>query len=166
MGPFFLIFLWKWKSDSPAALPPHWLSLHSGLLPSVFHQALTGGLRVGFLPFPSLPFSPSDGKYGPGSCELREARVPPVGIVSEGNLREAPSRRFPGICPDRGKSVSAHRAGECCGLWRVGILAGFVEGWVWSPFSLLGFLGFRLAWRLGAFSPALASQQGSRGVAK
>ncbi|MXQ94601.1 hypothetical protein E5288_WYG010057 [Bos mutus] len=38
----------------------------------------------------------------------REARFPPIGTVMEGNLGEAPSRRFPGISPDWWK-----KAGEC-----------------------------------------------------
>ncbi|KAM7224894.1 hypothetical protein CapIbe_024032 [Capra ibex] len=43
----------------------------------------------------------SDVKHGPGSCQPWEARLPPTGIVMEGNLGAAPLRHLPGISPRR-----------------------------------------------------------------
>ena len=106
MGLFILIFLWKWESGSSVALPPsvalspHW--------PSVFclPSGIPGwdSLRISFL---SFPFSPVMANMA-STHVTREARFPPIGTVMEGNLGEAPSRRFPGISPDWWK-----KAGEC-----------------------------------------------------
>ncbi|KAM7231034.1 hypothetical protein CapIbe_017479 [Capra ibex] len=57
-----------------------------------------------------------DVKHGPCSCQPREARLPPTGIVTEGNLGAAPLRRLPGISPSRV---------ETCGwiVWRSSALS-------------------------------------------
>ena len=39
IGPFILIFLWKWESGSSVALPPS-VALHNGLVPSAWHCRL------------------------------------------------------------------------------------------------------------------------------
>ena len=80
----------------------------------------------------------------------------------EGNLGEAPSRRFPGISLDRRKN----EAGYHCGLWWVGVLATFVLG-----LGLVSFLFARVSWILawvgvGDIPTTLSSQPGCQGVAK
>src|SRR5574337_201479 len=72
----------------------------------------------------------------------------------EGNVGEAPSRRFPGI--------STRRVETCGGI----VSWSSLGGGVWFPFCFLAFLAFRLGgggvWGL----PPLASQPGCRAVAK
>ena len=104
------IFLWEWESGSSVALPPSVSS--SPQCPSAFclPSGVTG-LGFASASFPFISFSTSDGKHGLCLCQPREARLPPTGIVMEGNLGAAPSRRFPGISP---------RLVETCGgivLW-------------------------------------------------
>ena len=116
MRPFILTS--SCGNGSPGALwlcRLQWLPLHRGLVPSAFR---------------SLP--PSDGKHGLCSCQPREARLPPTGIVTEGNLGAAPLRRLPGIPP---------RRVETRGGWD--FLPPLFWGRVWFPFCLLVFLACR-----------------------
>ncbi|KAI4537173.1 hypothetical protein MG293_013376 [Ovis ammon polii] len=62
--------------------------------------------------FPCEP--PCDGKHGLCSCQPREARLPPTGIVMEGNLGAAPLRRLHGMPPpppDGWKHAAVDRSG-------------------------------------------------------
>ncbi|KAG5200234.1 hypothetical protein JEQ12_004768, partial [Ovis aries] len=56
-----------------------------------------------------------DGKHGLCSCQPREARLPPTGIVMEGNLGAAPLRRLHGHAPspppDGWKHAAVDRSG-------------------------------------------------------
>ena len=116
MRPFILTS--SCGNGSPGALwlcRLQWLPLHRGLVPSAFR---------------SLP--PSDGKHGLCSCQPREARLPPTGIVMEGHLGAAPLRRLPGIPP---------RRVETRGGWD--FLPPLFWGRVWFPFCLLVFLACR-----------------------
>ena len=132
------IFLWEREPGSSVALPPSVASSAQG--PSAFclpSGVMGFGLHFGFLPFPFLSppflsFPPSDGKHGLCSCQPREARLPPTGIVMEGNLGAAPLRRLPGIPP---------RRVETRGGWD--FLPPLFWGRVWFPFCLLVFLACR-----------------------
>ena len=101
MRPFILTSSFgNGSRGSAVALPPSVASSPQG--PSAF--CLPSGVwGLGFTSasFPFLSFSTSDVKHGPGSCQPWEARLPPTGIVMEGNLGAAPLRHLPGISPRR-----------------------------------------------------------------
>ena len=136
MRPF--IFTSSCGNGSPGALwlcRLQWLPLHRGLVPPAFRQAFRGpgfaSASFPSLPLP-LPLPPSDGKHGLCSCQPREARLPPTGIVMEGNLGAAPLRRLHGMPPPPPRRVETRGGGpqRCCGLhsgW-VGFLAAFALG--------------------------------------
>ena len=94
------IFLWEWESGSSVALPPSVSS--SPQCPSAFclPSGVTG-LGFASASFPFISFSTSDGKHGLCLCQPREARLPPTGIVMEGNLGAAPSRCLHSLSPRR-----------------------------------------------------------------
>ena len=137
MRPF--IFTSSCGNGSPRALwlcRLQWLPLHRGLVPPAFRQAFRGsGFASASFPslsFPLLSLPPSDGKHGLCSCQPREARLPPTGIVMEGNLGAAPWRRLHGMPPPPPRRVETRGGGpqRCCGLhsgW-VGLLAAFALG--------------------------------------
>ena len=94
------IFLWEWESGSSVALSPSVSS--SPQWPSAF--CLPSGVTcLGFTsaPLPFLSFSSSDGKHSLCSCQPWKARLPPTGIVMEGNLGAAPSRCLHSLSPRR-----------------------------------------------------------------